>query len=447
MDNQYDKEIEKDLWQLAEIGFEAAQMWPPFYLQSIFGPAYTWVYPRRKYSEFNIINPWKPLRTLTYLRDVTVPSLPKEPKPLARTLLPPLVQDTFWRATGYFQQPDPYDSVTSFPKERWFYINGIATNQDVARMNSAYLAQLFHRPITVVQNSTNSIGIDLLSCVLGKGIKKNPNLEQKKSMTEPSIKAAVAILDALNADEIEKVVVIAHSEGTIIISNVLMALRKAFSEGRSSTADGELRSEPPRSAHSLVEELFPERDSDTLLALKQMLEHAIDNFCRAEQADNRLAKLEIYPFANCANRMNYVYQDQQTQLPYIENFANERDLVARLGVLSPENHDGGLVSIDGPVYENTRVWSESHSAWGHLLNQHHLFAIDDYLSALHDPDIKDKPANPYPAKYGCDYPETPRLYGYFHGEQPDAIARAKPQLQVVTEAKTEGEVEGKQQPA
>jgi hypothetical protein len=414
--------FEKKMTHLLSIGGQSLLFSPPLYVQSVFGPAYTWAYARRKYSEFNILNPWKPIRTLTYLRDITVPSIPGEPCDIARTLLPPLIQDTFWRETRYFQQSDPFDSVNSFPDERWFYINGIGTNGVVARMNSQYLAELFHRPMTVIQNSTNSLAIDLTACVVGKGLKTNPNINNEYSMTEPAVKATSAILDALNAPQTKKVVVIAHSEGTIILSNVLQAIAKVIDDAKTRA----VLASTILDVKDLVERLMVTTKSVVSESLKNILSRSIVEFCReglSGSFTHKLAKLEVYPFANCANKMTYI--DAANQYPYIENFANERDIVARLGVLSPENKPGGLVQIDGAVYENTTPWKRKHSCWGHLLNQHYLFAIDDYLSAKVRGE-KGELTDPYPLQKASQLqPEPnkplarePRLYSYFHGGSP-----------------------------
>ena len=126
--------------------------------------------------------------------------------------------------------------------------------------------------------------------------------------------------------------------------------------------------------------------------------------------------MEVYAFANCASSMRYI--DPENHHPYIESYANRRDIVARLGALSPENKPNGLVCIDGPVFENRASWKNRHSGWGHLLNQHYLFAIEDHLVAT----AKGKPSkNPYPLQPGKGYSDIPRLYGYFHGGCPEPI--------------------------
>jgi hypothetical protein len=94
----------------------------------------------------------------------------------------------------------------------------------------------------------------------------------------------------------------------------------------------------------------------------------------------------------------------------MEHFANEFDLVARLGILSPlRSQPEKLIEIDGPLFEREVAWS-------HLLNEHYMTPIDDFLypggrsSHCHEED---------PYRDSGSEPKTPRLYKYFHGKRPD----------------------------
>jgi len=383
---------------LVEVAVEALHLNPTDYFRSVFGVPSSWLPPYRRFSEYNIINPWRLLTTARYLMDITIPSYPVSAPAWARMLFPGFINRRFWRSTSFFRQPDEYGGVSSFPDEHWFFINGIATNEDVAKLNGAYLAHLFHRPVTMVQNATNSLPVDLYECVIGKGFKDNPDSTDQKTMTEPAWRATAAILEALNADQTGRVVVIAHSQGTIIMANVLRAVSKA------------LRSEQLH-WHPFTNKLMGEVKTETQKMLRNNLAHSFSELTRGgrNEALQRLGKLEIYTFANCADKMCYVYPSRQ--VPYMEHFANEQDVVARLGILSPLR-DGAdpLIEIDGPVFEQE-------TAWGHLLNEHYLAPIDDYLYPGESRYRREQ--DPFPVKRAQQ--RKPRLYKYFHGKRPASL--------------------------
>jgi len=392
-----------ELRSLVQVADAALRIRPPLYFRSVFGSVSDWAPPHRRFSEYNILNPWQPVTTLRFLADITLPAFPTTAPNWARTVFPPVVNRRLWRPTNFFRQPDDYAGVSTFPDERWFFINGIATNGDLASINAAYLAHLFHRPLTVVQNATDSVLLDLFECAIGKGFKNDPDSADRKTMTEPAWRATSAILEAINAPETKRVVVIAHSQGTIITANVLRAVAKAL---RSDLVE---RLEPEWQA--FTQRLMGGVQTETDKIVRDNLAHSLGELTKGglREALLRLAKLEVYTFANCADRMRYVHPS--LHVPYMEHFANERDIVARLGVLSPLRGAGDQaeapIQIDGRIFVRPR-------AWGHLLNQHYLTPIDDYLYP--GPRAYRREDNPYPA-VGAGPPQS-RLYGYFHGKRP-----------------------------
>lgn len=338
--------------QLLNIGTEALKIRPPNYIKSVLGDASEWFFPRNS-SEFTAVNPYKPLTTASLALDLLVPALPIQ----APAAVPPLFKKLFWRPTRMMFNPDHNQNPTTFPEESWFFINGICTNELVARKNANYLSEMFHRPFQIVQNATDGAVVDLLECVVGKGL---------GIMTEPARKGYPAILSALKDPRKERVVVVCHSQGTIIMGNILQALKDPSFKCKL-YADGSLAP----SEHCDHE---PEALDDLML----------------------LSKLEIYAFANCATTMTKVTGQN---FPLIESFGNEFDIVARLGSLSPAKNELGI-RIDGPNYE-------AKGAWGHLLNAHYLFGMHDYLAG--------RKVNPYLAK---DRTRQPRLYKYYKGGKP-----------------------------
>jgi hypothetical protein len=198
------------------------------------------------------------------------------------------------------------DSNVGPVDENWIYINGVATTKEIADANRHLLFEMFGRPIHLMYNPTNSILVDLIECISWKvGI--------FGSFTSAPRRELIKLLKA-KLDEKKKVVLIAHSQGTIITGNALYAL-----------------------SH--------------------------------DKAYNGLMKeyLEVYNFANCAHRMD------ENEVKYLENISNGRDFVAYIGHLFPfpklwlDDHLQRLNITGKSVIEPKN--------WGHLLNSHYLYPM------------------------------------------------------------------------
>ncbi len=376
---------------LLGIASDAIKINPPMYISSIFGLPWTWLPPHARFSEFSVIDVWRLGRTINYLINVTIPSIPRTPPSFG----PPIFDDLFWEPTLILQRPDQNGNYTTFPEEAWFFINGILTNDSVAQLNAACISDLFHRPLTIIQNSTNSFAIDLLQCAVGK---------EWDRTVEPAVKSFVPIYDALKSEK-KKVVVIAHSQGTIIIARVLELL------------NGITRAEAVKPVIEVAAEavpakaLFPEggfQPAPPEFIYPEDAPIKLSEFDPLEQSE--LAKLEIYCFANCANLMKYFKPAQagEAPIPWIENFGNEKDIVSRLGMLAPYPMNWGI-DLDGPCY--TRE-----GAWGHLLNEHYLFPIKAHQKVGYRKGGAGG-TSPFkllnPQEYSSE--TTPRLFQYING--------------------------------
>ena len=322
---------------------DASAFMPPKQIFSILGSPRQLLPPYHMYSEYSFFDPRKTMRVIRYLEEV---SLLPIPVPYGQIKGLPIPETLFLRETHRFTYPEnsqPGDD--NYPDEAWFFINGIATNLDMAKMNCQYLHELFKRRIVGIQNPTDSIMVDLLECAIGK--------RWQRSM-RPAQMALNPISEALNNPDINRVILICHSQGTIIAANILRTL-------------------------------------------------ADDHGMTYVKPFENMKKLEIYAFANCADNMQYV-DDLQSEMgrpvPYIESFANEKDLVARLGMLSPRKDLWGI-QIDGDCYIR-------YNEWGHLLNAHYLNGFDT--------NRKDYAPFRLPSRNGA----TPRLFGYIDGSTPAA---------------------------
>ncbi len=370
--------------ELAAIAWDALKIRPPLLISSIFGLPWSLLPPYRRYSEYQILNLWRPLRTLRYLVNITMPSVPAAPPPFG----PAAFNDFFWQPTLILQRPDHTGNYTSYPDEAWFFINGILTNSDVAQTNAAFLADLFHRPITLVQNSTTSLWMDLVQCAVGK---------QWRRSTEPAVKALPVIYDALKDPHKHRVVVIAHSQGTIIIATILDMLYKLMRR----PAAKEMAMMPALAAPAGPELIY---QSDEPLDLS--------DFTPLEEEE--LAKLEIYCFATCANVLTWrrSFVGDRPPAPWIEHFGNEQDIVARLGMLAPQAERRGIL-IDGARYLR-------HGAWGHFLNEHYLYPLAEKQRKGRKRGGEGG-ATPFELIGADEHPElaTPRLFSYINGGSPE----------------------------
>mmetsp|Transcript_17677 Transcript_17677/g.26483 ORF Transcript_17677/g.26483 Transcript_17677/m.26483 type:complete len:510 (+) Transcript_17677:129-1658(+) len=231
-----------------------------------------------------------------------------------------------------FREPCKYHkpknaSPEEYKKEVWIYINGIATTRDIAETNRDLLFEMFGRPIHLIHNPTDSILVDLIECLawkvgllgtltnLGSLVYKQPEDVLKKQLTR-----------FLNQSDVEKVVLIAHSQGTIVTGN------------------------------------------------------ALTDLLQGPTCDKMKSKLEVYNFATCAHNMpgGTIRGGSSPSVPgvkSIENISNGGDIVAWLGDLFQKafyllsnlwiDANGKSLHITGKSVVETFLW-------GHLLNTHYL---------------------------------------------------------------------------
>jgi len=329
---------------------------------------------RAPHSEYDLFWSGNIPRLARYLADTLIPSVPGRAPAWLR---PPLSSLLFHRS--HELKDAGRAPAKPFGGEQWFFINGILTNQDMARMNASYLVDLFRRPITVLWNSTDGFGVDLLECTT-----------EKLGATGEDVDSAFhPLLDALATPQKKRVVLVSHSQGTLITA-VLLRLVGGVYQHTMSGKRGDL-SKSDREAirrHAAAEGL------------------TVDPLRLRPVTPAELAKLEVYCFANCASQMSYI--DPDLALPKIESFGNEHDLVARLGMLAP-HPDERDIEIAGPRFRHD-------GAWGHLLNAHYLIDIDKAQRQRSDTGAGPADAAPYVLIEGTAPAGTaPHLFRYLDG--------------------------------
>lgn len=271
-------------------------------------------------------------------------------------------------------QPHVGEYEGAYRDERWFFVNGICTDLRIARLNATLLTTAFHRPITILYNETEGLWLDLIECAFGKAW---------EWVTEAAKANVDELMRALRDPAIQRVVLVSHSQGTIVAAVLLKALQEHLQrhgriKPRSPEAPGEQKPSPER---RVAKEVADQVDQ-----------------VNEELDPSDIGKLELYCFANCATSMEpFVRLDDPARLaPWIESYGNEYDLVAKLGLLAPP-HGIGSARIAGDRYRVP-------GAWGHLFNAHYGLPIivqQTPLYGFHD-----------------NLRESPRLLEYLGGRRP-----------------------------
>jgi len=237
-------------------------------------------------------NHWSLKTTFELFSDIFLPTLPIH----APSWMPSFLKKIIFGGNSKFMLDTEYPNNDE--SESFMYVNGIMSNEDVVKTNQEFLRNMFDRPIDLVHNNTDSLIMDLIECLVGK---------ETDDLTEPAMITLYTMSRKLLNPKIKKLVVICHSQGTIIVAQALNYLHKL----------------------------------------------GLD---KAEY----LYKLEVYAFASCATNMTYIIDN----LPYMEHFANDNDIVAALGCNCGEDVKD-YVSIDGKIFI---VKNKS----GHMFNAHYV---------------------------------------------------------------------------
>eukprot|EP00752_Nemacystus_decipiens_P004041 g3700.t1 len=230
------------------------------------------------------------------------PTIPGDSPRALRTLFP-------WMAWFFFSDEATVtgDVVDGDSPESFFYVNGICTTLQMASDTGKELCQMLGRPVTVVHNPTDSALVDIAECILAKLW-----AGQSFVTSKPCDLLLENLQKALTNPAKKKVVLIAHSQGTIIAGDVLRRLQQRIEVGE---LEGDI-----------------------------------------------VEKLEMYNLANASHWMK-----QTNGFPYIESICNQHDTVGKLGANAP-NRVKQMWNIDiaGPlIYPTT-------SRWGHMVIAHYL---------------------------------------------------------------------------
>jgi hypothetical protein len=338
-------------FDLASNVSQALDIFPPNYIRSILGDPPSWCPATCPPTELQLAQPSEWRRGFLSLAHILIPALALKPPvdlPLVDFFFRPSTVFVYPAGTlayargsgapnaapGALRSPDCEGGSNPTPEQAWFFINGIGTDRSVVLLNARYLHHLFGRPLTILHNFTRGILADLAASAVGK---------EWDQVTESAAVFFRPIHAALKNPAFERVIVIGHSQGTILSAVIVHLLKGLLPALHRKWVSGSPVAPEHAVARRVATRWAPRPEPVSL---------------------DELRKLELYCFANCASHMTDVRIAGVTAPGWIESYGNEKDIVARLGVLAPTQGSGG-VHISGDRYERV-------GAWGHLLNAHYL---------------------------------------------------------------------------
>lgn len=377
--------MESGWYRLAANVGHALRFAPPLYVRSVVGNPSSWVRRWTPDTEFQLAEPRRLAEGLQAASRIVIPGWPRSERSQTRK-----DQDSlFYRVSDAVPYPRSSAPTHPYPNESWLLLNGICTDEHVREINAECVYRMFGRPLTLLHNQTHGVALDLVECALGKS---------QFAATEAVRRLFPALYSELLRPDIDRVVLIAHSQGTILAAVFLAMLRKLLSvpQARGEVPDNAASPEGRRAEALLrvqstarVQRLFdvghgqsgarlvPLRaDSESETRRREALREQVAAWFEwapgielglpaLEEA--QLRKLEVYCFATCATDLRPVI-DGERPAPHLEHFGNARDLVARLGMLAPER-GAARTRISGLKFERE-------GAWGHLLNAHYLIPLE-----------------------------------------------------------------------
>jgi len=207
--------------------------------------------------------------------------------------------------------------------ELWIFCNGIMNDVDDAKGACKKVTEMFGRPCKLLHNPTDGILLDLLECLMGKtGL-------FRLGCTGPRKLLRNKLGMEMKKDCYKKIVLVAHSQGTIISGNVIADFNDGIEDKEKYT----------------VEE--------------------------REVIKKNMSKLEVYIFAGAAHYMSGKY------VSHLECLSNRGDVVAVLGHIFPRilNFLWRNTWGNGIIYDHCKDHVET-SNWGHSFIPHYLAPME-----------------------------------------------------------------------
>jgi hypothetical protein len=249
--------------------------------------------------------------------------------------------------------PETVAKHKSVAGERWFFLNGCCVSGHNVQQNINVLSETFGRPIFAIHNRTYGVLGDLFECILQRSF----------DLFTEETRVCYEYIKAYCADpEVKKVVMIAHSQGCIMASQILDQLYvdlpaeavsklEVYTFGNAASHFNNPLRKISKTATSIdSRDMPPISNGDT------------DIVSSSNNQGSGTTKSDV----NAAETKAPVISEMLPErvVPHIEHYCNSGDMVTRWGALFSaksilQNRFCGHIFIN-------------EGASGHMLNQHYL---------------------------------------------------------------------------
>ncbi|KAH8664373.1 hypothetical protein BX600DRAFT_498163 [Xylariales sp. PMI_506] len=229
--------------------------------------------------------------------------------------------------------------------QRWFFLNGCCVSGLNLQNNVDQLSETFGRPIFAIHNRTYGILGDLFECILQRSF---------DLFTEETRVCYEYIKSYCTDPQVNKVVLIAHSQGCIMASQILDQLYVDL---------------PAEACARLEVYTFGNAAAHFNNPLRRLSQASATVDARDIQPDSKVVTFgqrnsQAVPDSRMDRKPTVSTMLPERVIPYIEHYCNSQDMVTRWGALFSaksilENRFCGHIFIN-------------EGASGHMLNQHYL---------------------------------------------------------------------------
>jgi hypothetical protein len=239
----------------------------------------------------------------------------------------------------------PPSETQGGPKEKWLFVNGIAGELSWLRLACEKLAERYSRGVTGIFNRGDGILWDLVECAGERSAQGTGSAASQKRLVQRTMSSLYAqkalkheLEKALNDDGTAHVVMIAHSQGCLLLRLVLEELVN----GDDKDDEDEERSERLRNAMQTRLCVFTFGNPSLDWKLERTA-HDPSEELEGQSSAQRSDHLSLYVLRT-------------------EHFANKDDFVAKLGVLSVRDEEQSQNSgyLDSPVFINSKDEWQGH---------------------------------------------------------------------------------------